>query len=528
MSKKRKGAASASSELEHSSNGKIYANFLSRVAQVFNSKMEANVAACWLAKHIKEARCLEEPQKNELITSITSGLDEIADYSGLMTRIFFESFISEAFPKAIKDLDFLKTNSLIESVRERNEYMWNILYISFRENIRIDHTLCKLFSMNLDTLDKVDRARRSDLKDFTKEKIVFVTVSQFVNEKHSPTLASLLIATSLQKLGYSPTLIVVRSAPEQCSLPFIRPFTMRQNIKDYTIFNFRGHSIPILPIDFSKENISFLESVIFNFEPIFNVQVGGFNIHAELISKRVKTFLWTTTPLTTPSRYSRIVSIQDELSERSKSALISAGLPKDIYKKVFSLGTQLDGGNFFKYELAPKEALGVPENSLILAIVGNRLEFEIGKSELAFFKRLSSLFENLKILFIGSLPSHTITTVKTCLGDKAIFSGYVEDLQSVYASCDFFINMRRLGGGMSAYLALYSGILVYSINYGDVSKLIPPHFLAEDYDELSVLLSVNANHNRLRSLQLAHNIVEKDQSLTSKVEIVAALLDPLG
>jgi glycosyltransferase involved in cell wall biosynthesis len=302
---------------------------------------------------------------------------------------------------------------------------------------------------------------------------------------------------------------------------------MRQTIKNFCLFSFHEQSIPILPIDFTNNNSDIISPILENLRPIFNIQVGGFNVHAEFISRRIKTFLWTTTALLTPTRYARVVSVQDRLFSASEDALVSAGLDPSVYEKIFSLGTHLEGQNLFKYRLLPKTHLGLEPDSFVIAVVGNRLEFEISIDELAFFKRLLHEIKTCRILFIGALPKEALENIQSALGVRALFLGYVEDLQSIYASCDVFVNTRRLGGGMCAYLALYSGILVYSINYGDVSNLIPTKFQADSYDRLTGLITKKVNHDRNESLRMAHQIVRGDESLTSKVRKATELLNAL-
>ena len=62
--------------------------------------------------------------------------------------------------------------------------------------------------------------------------------------------------------------------------------------------------------------------------------------------------------------------------------------------------------------------------------------------------------------------------------------GYQEDVLAVNECCDVYLNPRRIGGGTSGAAALYKGLPVVTLNYGDVGVGAGEDFHVKDYEDM--------------------------------------------
>ena len=66
--------------------------------------------------------------------------------------------------------------------------------------------------------------------------------------------------------------------------------------------------------------------------------------------------------------------------------------------------------------------------------------------------------------------------------------GFADDLLAWMEVCDLYINPNRIGGGTSAAEALFKGVPVITMRYGDVYVLAGEEFSTESYDTMPQLI----------------------------------------
>ena len=71
------------------------------------------------------------------------------------------------------------------------------------------------------------------------------------------------------------------------------------------------------------------------------------------------------------------------------------------------------------------------------------------------------------------------------LKERTIFAGACEDILSRLENCDLYVNPMRKGGGTSCVEAMYKGLPVVTVKYGDVSVNAGDDFCVADYSEMS-------------------------------------------
>ena len=90
---------------------------------------------------------------------------------------------------------------------------------------------------------------------------------------------------------------------------------------------------------------------------------------------------------------------------------------------------------------------------------------------------------------------------------------------------DFLINTKRLGGGGATATAIGHGTPVFSINYGDVSSLLPSEYLADNYTELLELITYHLDFDKISRQQIAYSIFDQFPKFKDNVQKLIKALE---
>lgn len=90
---------------------------------------------------------------------------------------------------------------------------------------------------------------------------------------------------------------------------------------------------------------------------------------------------------------------------------------------------------------------------------------------------------------------------------------------------DFLINTKRLGGGGAAATAIGHGTPVFSINYGDVTSLLPSEYLADNYAELLGLITCHLELDKPTRQQIAYSIFNQFPKFKDNVKSLIKALE---
>ena len=126
---------------------------------------------------------------------------------------------------------------------------------------------------------------------------------------------------------------------------------------------------------------------------------------------------------------------------------------------------------------------------------------------------------------LGFLDEQKIIRIKEICGPRVEFIENVEQIDQFLTMIDFLINTRRLGGGLTAAKAIGHGTPTFSINYGDVTSLLPAKFLANNYDELLDLIANHLHLDRLELQKVAHNIFHTYPKFRDNISKLVKLLE---
>ncbi len=129
-----------------------------------------------------------------------------------------------------------------------------------------------------------------------------------------------------------------------------------------------------------------------------------------------------------------------------------------------------------------REEVGITEDAFVITVIGGRLREEVTDE---FLQMLEDVFEDdYYLLFLGVFDEVDARTEKFDKLSKAHKLMYVTDILATLEVCDLYVNPTRRGGGTSCVEAMFKGIPVVSIDFGDVSTNVGPEFLVKDYDEM--------------------------------------------
>ena len=93
--------------------------------------------------------------------------------------------------------------------------------------------------------------------------------------------------------------------------------------------------------------------------------------------------------------------------------------------------------------------------------------------------------EDMHIAFIGNFSKYNECINKfSCLKEHSTNVGFCADILSRLELCDLYVNPIRAGGGTSGVEALYKGVPVVTVAYGDVYINVGNDFCVKDYNQM--------------------------------------------
>ncbi|MBB2184186.1 glycosyltransferase [Lachnospiraceae bacterium MD1] len=136
-----------------------------------------------------------------------------------------------------------------------------------------------------------------------------------------------------------------------------------------------------------------------------------------------------------------------------------------------------------------REEFDINENSFVVAIVGNRLEYEINDKFIVDLKNVLERNNSVCIVFIGNFDNFDIIKDKIGFNERVKYIGYHEDLRGVLNIADVYLNPPRKGGGTSAVEAMAQGLPVITLGECDVAYAAGENFIYETYHSLPEVIS---------------------------------------
>lgn len=313
---------------------------------------------------------------------------------------------------------------------------------------------------------------------------VIVLSEQIIDVQHGPTKTALDRCKCLKKMEKEVLLINTCELLSQIGeIPFYGKWVGNKitNLRSVHSMQWKGVTIPFFQCENHMPDLDMLVDMIKTIReiaPQYIVAIGGSGMLCNLVNKMIPVvtvglcpsdFEYTTTQFQTLGR---------QLNDADRKILRAVNYSENrVIESVFTSS------------LKPQEAvtsrkkIGLPEDKFLLVTVGTRLDNEITS---AFMEMLETCMSSeMYWVIIGEFNKFEYYLSKyPKLKHQTIYLGFCNDVLSRLELCDLYVNPIRRGGGTSCVEALYKGIPVVSVDYGDVAINAGKAFCMQNYKEM--------------------------------------------
>ncbi len=315
--------------------------------------------------------------------------------------------------------------------------------------------------------------------------LVIVLISQFLTIAHGPTKTVLdrcyILSESMNKKVH-----IINTADLLTSNGMINWFgaiegSYLEKLSTTDFIEYRGCRFSFFQCSNNMpdvETIREILSVVSEVKPKFILSIGGSSITADMCSKIV--------PVLTVS------TIPSQISQTRTSFQMTGRRPGNddkewLVKHGMDCSNIICGGFTWSFRdqinIFSREELGIPKGKVTCVVIGMRLDDEISEEFINVIRLLAE--QDIYTVFVGKYTGcDYIFSQNDPLRNRIIDLGFQEDVLAVCECCDIYINPKRIGGGTSAAEAMYKGLPVVTLDYGDVAVGAGEQFCVKNYDEM--------------------------------------------
>jgi hypothetical protein len=367
-------------------------------------------------------------------------------------------------------------------------------------------------------------------------KKVAIVLSQFIGHLHAPSRTALMIATGLMRdYGLEVQIINANLVPVTrpldyfyCHMPFVSDKLVGRQQIAYCDPEFGMHTLTVYS---DQARIFTLERLLSLWNYIEAEDFDAFiNLGDSLFA--IDYFFGKIPILSIPTQRDLPISLCDQ------ALLVHETLTEDELKLVKQHSNRPPRLNF-SLNVTPhksetslrKQDFDLPEEAFVYVVVGNRLGFELDSAFMDLVRNIADADERNHVLFVGSEFKVQSVLTQQGLSQHTRIRGvnFQADLRGFYSLCDVYLNPNRSGGGVSAQIAMAEHLSVLTLNYGDVSALLPEEYRCASYAELQErAIAFSQNPTLLEQWKvIMADISAQRQSGRHNVEIIHQLLTAL-
>lgn len=369
----------------------------------------------------------------------------------------------------------------------------------------------------IDLLDYIPYEQRN--KD-----MVFVITEQILSKYHAPTKVAFDKCRFLIENMHKNILLIntAEMATKIGKIPFYDAF--KGNYVDAYLsmpsLVWQGTLIPYFQCERNMPNISDLRELLLmirNVKPGWVISIGGNSILANLVDNIIPVLTFGLSGGIQPSMTS-CQTISENLNIEDIQLLNRMGISENTViqsRPSVSMDIQVS--------VVTREEIGLPENKFIIFIAGNRLDYEIDDSFMSMLA--NTLDKDMAAAFVGEFKQYKRYMSKMPQLEGKVYNlGYAEDILAWLEVCDLYVNPYRAGGGTSAADALYKGVPVVTLPYGDVFVLTGEEFATESYDTMAGLIQKYKNDTEFYN-KMSDYAKERGKALTDSPEDFQYIID---
>lgn len=316
-----------------------------------------------------------------------------------------------------------------------------------------------------------------------KNRVVIVT-EQILHPNHAPTRQVLNYAYAMHKaLGYE---VYIFSCPCDGYLSDdvwygVEGMVSKDEYRNSMMeIEFRGIIFQGYQINMPKEHnkdYNMMFSIIHALNPIFVLSMGAFNPVLDVINSFTTVVAKAMNTGFPVSEADILLKVGREVKKKEDLEYIQNNTSQKILyiDKIATLFEDSDA-------TFSRAQYNLPEDKFIMAVVGNRLNEEIGKEFVNVLNKILQDNSDIDVALIGNLEEIT-DAINELPKDRVILTGQVSDLMGVYKLVDLYINPKRGGGGHSSIMAMKSGVPIVTLPKCDVAYNAGEDFIVEDYSQ---------------------------------------------
>ncbi|MCI8390641.1 MAG: glycosyltransferase [Roseburia sp.] len=227
-----------------------------------------------------------------------------------------------------------------------------------------------------------------------------------------------------------------------------------------------------------QSEIEELLGIIRKLAPGYVIAIGGSGILANLVSRMLPVLTVGLCPSDLEFTMTQFQTLSRRLTSGEKNLLAELGYDEDdVIESIFTSGLKAQAERITRGEL------GVSDDKFLMIVVGARLDTEVTNE---FMKMLDETVSgNMHVGFLGWFYKYE-EWIKQYprLRDYTSHFGFCADILSRLEVCDLYLNPLRQGGGTSCVEAMFMGLPVVTIGYGDVAVNAGDAFWVSDYAEM--------------------------------------------
>lgn len=315
--------------------------------------------------------------------------------------------------------------------------------------------------------------------------LALVITEQFLAVQHGPTKTALDRCRALMvRMGKR---VILMNTMEATSTLGKIPFKDYQQgnhpgEENKRLQSWKGIQIPYYQSDVPMPDIEKLEELlgeIRQMAPSIVIAIGGSSILANLVNKMVPVLSVGLCPSDFEYTSVKYQTLGRKLTREDKLLLQQVGYDEThVIESIFTSSLKP------QTEHVTREEVHLPENGFLMVIVGTRLDEEVTDAFLEMVQGV--LKDDMYLVFIGGFVNFEAYLDKfPKLRSQAVYLGYCDDILSRIEICNLYLNPTRRGGGTSCVEALFKGVPVVSVDFGDVAVNAGKDFCVNDYSEMA-------------------------------------------
>lgn len=167
---------------------------------------------------------------------------------------------------------------------------------------------------------------------------------------------------------------------------------------------------------------------------------------------------------------------------------------------------------------------GIPDAAFVFAVVGMRLDIDVGDDFLAMLRQIRSQRPQAHFAFIGDFDGFAARiAADPALAGATSHLGFHSDIMAALGLCDAYLNPTRRGGGSAIVHAVIAGLPALSVAFGDGFEAVRDWPRLDDYAAMAEVACALAERGETHAAYVAL-AKAKAPALQGKAAVVDKLL----